>query len=429
MATDGVWCVCKKLLLPVSTIVLDSDLSDLIKKKSKKLDEFFKSVNSLINSKGGYVAIHASTIDNIDLFHQKVDERLQRMISDFSFYTDIFTLILKDENHILYNVKPRSKFRPYSAFDFKTKTSLNKGKGETSNTQVAHVLAGERYSKKDTSKRGSDVCIDLEYEKEATICRNGWREPLHESATVQVKAIPGSIGNKNLEQYCWEEIKLGEYISAFAKIPEGASVYIGLSEESRWDTKWDSAEGSAGDVLEVSRSQKTEWNVWTEPNTRNPTLFFVARKSSRAHEKEVKTGKIITDGIHINQTDQKQFRDSIYRRIKSSLIYVGASKPPDNPIEVCFHPVTNAPCCDTYVIQIKVEYYSGLCFYSPNGPELYKSTLDPSSSQLTYADVDIEDWLTSFDLSIKGLKDTFERQLPQEKDIKVFKPPHETFFH
>ncbi|XP_070175702.1 uncharacterized protein [Littorina saxatilis] len=354
------------------------------------------------------------------------------MISDFSFYTDIFSLSLKDTKHILYKVKPRSKCRPYSAFDFKTKTSLNKGKGETSSTQVAHVLAGERYSKKDTSKRRSDVCIDLEYKKEAKICRKsgkGWSEPLHESATVQIKAIiPGSIGNKSLEQYCWEDIKLGEYISAFAKIPEGGSVYIGLSEESKWDKKWDSAERLARDVLEVRRSQKKDWDVWKEPNSKNPTVFFVAKKSSKVHKKEVKTGKIITEGIQINRNDRDKFCDSIYTRIQNNVTYVGASKPPDNPIEVCFHPIKDAPCCNTYVIQIKVEYYPGLCFYSSDGPELYKGTLHPRSALLTYEDVGIDDWLASFDLSIKGLKDTFDEQLPQEKEVKVFKPPHTTLF-
>ena len=369
------------------------DLEDVYR-ETEALQQFYKYVNSLFNEVGGAVVIHSNNPNLLERFDQKVDSKLTDLISDGSMYHEVFKRFYFDKAHLVYLINPPAKPKPLSTLDFKTKTSFNKGKGVPSHGQMSVWL--ETLCDSPVSPESADE-DDMEFEKgkQVLIEKDYGREPFQESMTIQAKSLRQAT-RQDLVRYCWETLKLNEYISAFTKIKCGGSVYFGVGEHKEKTELWISALPQCTRFVELTTHGRYEkWNIWKDRNLRTePTLYYVA-KENNVKKVERSTGEFWTEAIQLTEEECNQFRSGILERVENELKWVGAEEPYD-PVRVVFHPVASGQA-DHYVIEVKVNYYHGLCFHDKEGPESYriKGPGDPRTDPVIYR-IPLDDWVKSF---------------------------------
>ncbi|XP_070202224.1 uncharacterized protein [Littorina saxatilis] len=338
---------------------------------AKPIDEFFHVINSFLNGSGGSVIIHADQDIHIDLLDQKVDCKLLALIPDNALYQEVYERYLLDAQHVLYRVLPRVGSRPYSVWDFNTRFSVSKGTEPPTygqmNDFVDHITGFRPKEGRDFSvNRGP---ITLIKDQQVMVTRtlrhvgNGRSNnahnarpvasiPLSENICTQAKAFDPKM---KVAEYCWE--KSEPYISAFTKIQGGGSVYIGIQEEK-------TASGCA-------------------------------------------TGKLITQGVCLTPKDQDEIRALFTENIDKELMWIGTREHQQDVVMVNFLPVIDngQPVASMYVVEVKINYYYGLCFYSQGGPKLY-TTSQKNGIVNTGIVIPVEDWLKKFnkyiDLLING---------------------------
>ena len=134
------------------------------------------------------------------------------------------------------------------------------------------------------------------------------------------------------------------------------------------------------------------WEVWEDPNV--STVYYVA-KQENVKTKEMRTGQFRTEALPLTQAEREQFRRGILKMVEDELKWFGTVEP-QNPVKVCFHPVANAKA-DHCVIEVRINYYHGLCFHDKEGPESYriKGPGDPRTEPVIYR-IPLDDWVKSF---------------------------------
>ena len=357
-----------------------------------KLQEFYKHVNSLLNGKGGAVIIHLNNLNLLERFDQKVDKKLGGLISDGSMYHDVFKRSYFDDAHLVYEITPRPRKRPRSTLDFKTKTSVNKGKEAPTYEQMKvwlQVLCAP-VNTEDTNKCEIKFTLD----KEVFIEKDCRREPFQESMNMQAKSLL-QVKKRKLDNYCWEHLKLNEYISAFTKVKSGGSVYFGVGEGKNITRAWVpvSPQWIKLDPQPMGAGNQP-WKVWADQKVTTPTVYYVA-KQENVKTKETSTGKFRTEALPLTRAERDQFRRGISKMVVDELKWFGAVEP-QNPVEVIFHDVSEAPT-DHCVIEVRVNYYHGLCFHDKEGPESYrvKGPGDPRTEPVFHR-IPLDDWVKQF---------------------------------
>ena len=320
------------------------DLEDVYH-ETRYLQQFYMYVNSLFNGVGGAVVIHSNNPNLLEPFDRKVDDTLTGLVSNGSMYHDVFERFYSDDAHLLYRIKPSKRPRPYSTLDFKTYTSANKGIQVPSYVQISVWLKKVCAKLQDSSESANECHMEFKKGKEVFIIKDNERESFQESTTIQAKYPTTECGRA---MHCWKSMKLNEYISAFTKIRGGGSIYFGVSEKPE----------------------------------------FTERH-------EVRSVKFMTKAIHLTEEERVRFHRGILESVVDELKWVGDEEPYD-PVQVFFHDVANAPA-DHCVIEVKVNYYHGLCFHDKEGPESYriKWPVDPRTEPEIHR-IPFDDWVKSF---------------------------------
>ena len=378
-------------------MTLEDDLSELLG-SSKKLNEFFKYISGFQNGKGGLVVIHAKHEDQLGLFDQKVDNRLQAMIPDGKLYHKVFERSFLMPNHLVYRVKPNAnQSRLFSTVNFNTKVSVNKGKENPTYTQMSvlidHVSGREPSNQ---TSRASEGSIQFAFEEQVMISKGRTREPFQESMTIQAKACETMNNSmENLVDYIWKDMKLNEYISAFTKIEGGGSVYFGIYEEKTEADKWMFV---TDDITHILRMMDNDWEVWRETLQKKHTVYHVTEVGSPSSKKETGTGKFTCRGVILTNENRSDFCMRMQEKVRQNVLWFGASAPSD-PVEIYFHEVENSPAA-SFVIEVKVKYYHGLCFHNSDGPESYESRVISTDCEvLPYSQpvrIEVINWIEPF---------------------------------
>ena len=362
---------------------------------TRNLQKFYLYVNSLLNGKGGTVVIHSKNPNLLERFDQKVDKKLIDLISDGSMYHDLFERGYSDDAHLVYRIKPCAKNKPWSTLDFKTKTSTNKGRDVPSYVQLSVWLENLCAQPNRSFKSANEGDMEFENGKQVFIKKDYGREPFQESMTIQAKSLRHAT-TQDLVRHCWKTLKLNEYISAFTKIRGGGSVYFGVGEHKEEKELWISALPRCTKFVKLTTHARAEkWNIWKDPNLRTkPTLFYVA-KGNKVKTVEKATGEFWTEAIHLTKEERVRFHRGILERVVDELKWVGVEEPYD-PVQVFFHDVASAPT-DHCVIEVKVNYYHGLCFHDKEGPESYriKGPGNPRTAPAPHR-IDFPEWVESF---------------------------------
>ncbi|KAK7106035.1 hypothetical protein V1264_017340 [Littorina saxatilis] len=300
--------------------------------------EFFKVINSFLNAKGGSLLIHTNGNTNVDRFDQMVKDKLVTMIPDDALFQDVYEQRFLDNDHLSFCVKPPRRQRPLSILDFNTKFAVSAGLADPTKGQMRHFM------KRVIEEENESVSL-LEANRDTLVLNEGKpamlkgfqsqdNRPLRKNICTQTKYD----SKTEITEFCWTISK--PYISAFSKLPGGGSVYIGMMEEKTSDRS---------------------------------------------------TGGLIVKGIDASKIDQIKIQEELCKRFKTELMQIGRSKP-DKPIEIEVLPVRSDK--SLVVIQIKVNYYHGVCFTSSTGPDLFQAKR--KKEELLVERIDVGCWLEQF---------------------------------
>ncbi|KAK7094436.1 hypothetical protein V1264_005998 [Littorina saxatilis] len=380
------------------TITLASRLDDLIAKGSqKKVQEFYKYVNSFLNEKGGTIVIHACNLNALEQFDQKVDKKLNELIPDGSLFQNKYERSYFDRNHLVYRIKPSDKNRPLSTLDFKTKVSSNKGNEPPSYTQMTFLI--DSFCKNDESSDDSDSECEFVFKEgeEVFIRRETWDEPFQENLRTQAKLVPTS-SMSDLVNYCWDKLK--EYISSFTKIRQSCSIFFGVGEYKEIIPEWVVSEPDCVELTPLGKQDT--WRIWETPQRTGGTqeqanqqlqVYFV---SKAAKTKELQTGKFKTVAVTSSKQTHCSFKDAIERKANEELKWVGQEEP-RQLLQFAFHPLKDAQHPDYCVLEITIGYYHGLCFYDKEGPELYRCEFQKTGTNgASLMRIKYEEWVKSY---------------------------------
>ena len=334
------------------------------------------------------MVIHTRNQYLLEQFDHKVDEKLSAMIPDGRLYHQVYERSFFGDTHLVYRVKPSSRKRPFSTVDFKTYSRQNKGRKAVTHPEMAMMISDVCQEAESPGSAGADDTIIFNNGQEVRLRKDYGEEPFQESVTREAKAVTEGA----LIDSCWRHLAL--CVCYFTKIEGGGSVYFGVAEEKETSPMWREARQS---VVELTPSgREGDWKIWKDARQTRQTPNIVYYVAKEPKHREQKTGKFLTKPILLPQRDREGFRQAILAKVKTDLKWVGAAEPQD-PVQVLFHPVANAPQ-DQCVIEIKINYYHGLCFYSKTGPESFRykfqkpgTTAPPPVKQIRFSD-----WINDF---------------------------------
>ncbi|KAK7105918.1 uncharacterized protein [Littorina saxatilis] len=397
-------------------LLLRYGLEDLVKKKGKKarntpIEEFTQIINSFLNGRGGEIIIHANDHNHIDVFDQKIDEKLQALVPDDALYQEVYERYFIDKNHVEFRVIPRSAQKPHSTWDFRTKFSVNKGIVDPSHGHMLHLFdiisAAAHIPSVSLASRGTPC---FKYDEQVCITIGSVEKPLHENISTQFKAFGADCKQENIKMYCWDISKA--YISAFSKIVGGGSVYIGVTEESEPDYKWTEISDSSKiptDVGSFSVDPNGGFKLWKEEledQEGNAYIVYHTAKPEHVPIKEKKTGKLIVKGVDLKAGTQEEIdafiqgvKTFVETNVKREMMWIG-QKAPGSRVTVSFHSVHGAPNNNHYVIEIKIDYYHGLCFRHPSGPLLF--TTDMQNGEIKKIEVGAKAWKERYESMLRA---------------------------
>jgi hypothetical protein len=270
------------------------------------------------------------------------------MIPDNSLYGSVYQEYYLDEHHLLFAVL-YNKERPYSVLDFKTKIPVSKGLEAPTHGQMGELVrsiikepaeaASKPYDDQTSFEEGQEVIVTRTFRKFSTPTR----VPLREGIDVQAKAFDES---KPLPEYCAEKSK--ESISAYTKNTHGGTIYLGIREEkiNDRDTGRLLAQGS---TLEGPRKERVEATI-----------------------------------------------NSIEKEVRETLRWIGKKSPMQDQIRVKERKAGQRDGKDVFIVEIKVEYYHGLCFYDPEGPLLFKANFERGGKP-DVKKLGLYDWLRKYE--------------------------------
>ena len=94
-------------------------------------------MNALLNQGSEDSKVHTDEPHLLNHFEEKVDDKLQNMITDGSCFTDNFERFHHDESHTVFRIIPRP--RPLSILVPNTKVSRNKDLIDPSQAQLQYL--------------------------------------------------------------------------------------------------------------------------------------------------------------------------------------------------------------------------------------------------------------------------------------------------
>ncbi|KAK7501790.1 hypothetical protein BaRGS_00006876 [Batillaria attramentaria] len=322
---------CRRFEATNSVVVAQDLITDVVTKQrnaKKALGQFFETINAALNkTEDETVCIHTKNPHLLGEFDKKVDDKLAKLLSDDSFYEENFDRYIYDPNHVVFKVKERK--RPISILDYATKVSLNKGLTDPTYTQMTRfvkLIHSERQGKTSPTQTAEFVFArndEVKVKAEPGV-------PFQESVRVQAKpakdklrGLPGSDTNDNridkqLDLW-WKEQDLPEFISAFTKLHDGGSVFLG--------------------VLEI-------------------------------FDERIQTRKFMSHGIVLNGDERRELKTKLQQKINEMKWFSPLSEDPNGVINVTYHEVRNGEENEC-VVEVSVKYFHGLSFVG-GGPKAFE---------------------------------------------------------
>jgi hypothetical protein len=328
-------------------------------KRMEAIHLFLSWINALLNSTiGGKIIVHVKDCQLTEVFHQKVCDKLVSMIPDNSLFASVYQEEFLDEHHLLFTVSGHTQQRPYSVLDFRTKIAVCKGLETPTHGQMAAfvrmilrepaVTTPETFFDETNFKEGEEVILRRRFSPPNL--GSATEVPLTEGTCVCAKAF--CLGNrKSLPEYCAERSK--HYISAFSKSVNGGTIYFGIKEKMIGNRQY----------------------------------------------------KLVVQGDFLNgpmKEDVEKTIASIREEIRKSLRWIGMKRPSDDQITVRERRVGERDGKEVYVVEIKVKYYHGLCFYDLDGPLLFKG--DFATGLLRVNKLGVYDWLGEYEGATEKLR-------------------------
>ena len=342
--------------------------------------------------------IHTQNPNLLGQFDHKVDDKLSAMIPDGRRYHQVYERCFFDDTHLVYRVKPSSRKRPLSTMDFKTYSPQNKGKRALTHPQMAMMISGLCQEAESPGSAHPDDEIVLENDKEVQLNNAGRYEPFQECTNRQAKAVTerDCADNQRFIESCWKN--LAPYVCCFTQIEGGGSVYFGVSEGKDKSEMW--REANQRVVCLTQFGTQGEWKIWEDAKRTEQDIYYVAKEGKL---KEQSTGKFLAKPVPLPEQDHEDFVKAIQTKVKNDLKWVGAAEPQD-PVQVRFHPVANAPQ-DQCVIEIKINYYHGLCYYSKTGPESFRCKFRKcgTTSPPPVEQIEFSEWINDFKPGAAGI--------------------------
>ena len=351
---------------------------------------FLRAMNALLNQGSGEVIVHADKLELLNFFDEQVDDKLQKMVTDETCFTDNFERITYDEKHIVFRVIP--KHRRLSTLVANTTLSLDRGKAVPSQAQLRNLGDCASEEQEDAPVNNRDTLI-LENGQQVFVANSKRRVPFQESRNMQAKRMVrnDAVGNK-VEQFtedCWKTLCLAEYISAFSKLQGGGSVYLGLKEE-KIDGEKEWREMEEREYKDRLRVNGPRWKVW-----KNDNACCVAEESD-VPVQTVQTGKVICEGVSLSEDERRLLSEGIKTRVEKEMLWLSRFPSPF-PVKVLFHEIRGAPDNTHRVVEVKVDKYHGLSFFTSEGPEAYKPSTATAGIQPAAANpvrrINVDDWL------------------------------------
>ena len=245
----------------------------------------------------------------------------------------------------------------------------------------------------------------------ATLKQGDW-VTFHENRNMQAKVVyekdldkktPKKIQGRapKLLHYWWGFLELPNYIAAFAKQCDGGSYYLGLKEEkTEYGPRWKLLPNTQGlwDMLE------TDIQCWIDDRETDKKIFHLAKEED-VPKHEVRSGHFKCEGIPLTEKEKQELEEQLDEKIRSHLPRQprddAANARQDKLVELKFHPVCEADGADNaqeadgagnaqeanggeqgaqqcppdskrYVVEVRINYYHGVCFHDKQGPEAYR---------------------------------------------------------
>ena len=361
--------------------------------KKGAIGDFFQAMNALLNQGSGEVIVHAEKLELLNFFDEQVDDKLQKMVTDETCFTDNFERNTFDEKHIVFRVIPKPRL--LSTLVPNTKLSLDRGIADPSQAQLRYLGDCASAKQEDATVTNTNTCdqqqseLVLENDEQVfvEIGRKKRRVPFQESRKMQAKQMV--LADEDKAEYCWKKLRLPEYISAFSKLEGGGSVYLGLREEKiDGEKKWQKMqEHEYRGILSVNGPM---WTVWKNDNA------YCVTKESDVPVQTIHTGKFICDGFSLSKDEWLLLREGIKTRVEKKMLWL-SHFPSPFPVKVVFHKIRGAPDNTHLVVEVKVDKYHGLSFFTSEGPEAYRLSTTTAGIQPAAVNpvrrINVDDWL------------------------------------
>ena len=360
------------------------------------LGKFLEVINALLNSGGGNVCVHADDPYLLNRFDERVDNKMQDLITDGSCFTDNFVRNFHlDKHHVIFRVKHRHR-SILSTLHSNIKLSLDKGLANPTQAQIRFLVqwASKKTEKtEEEEEEEEDKPLEFNFSQGNEVVVKDDKGVFQESRSIQAKAVvvdkpqqqqQGLASAKNSGELLAERIwkVVSPYISAFCRVNEGGSVYFGVQEEKTRGKKWELA--TTGDYQNIFDMQlPTGYTVWKMNNN-----ALCVAQTKDVPEKEVQTGKFVCEGITLTNEDENALKKSIEAKVKQEMLWISTSRDPlPCPVRVFMRQVTGP--AGLYVIEVKIKQFHGLCFYHKQGPLSYTLSQKTQKAEL----ISVEQWL------------------------------------
>ena len=360
-------------------MVLDYDLSD-----QKFPLELQKSVNALLNSKGGYIVVHAEELHHLDYVDGQIDSPLRQMLPKNLCYHDVFRRYThEDGKHLVYFVDCSSRVMPLSICTPHTKVSLNRGLESASQSEVM-CLVGRAWPSEVLQQQASgDQEPELREEQRAGIGDAGHDRAEDMAARAEdmaARAEDMAAGHDAAEDMETSNVydRREQFMRVLAEGEEIKYEQVPFVEDFRMQAKPHENEHMGKDVS-VDKLFGYLWGKQGKKGKQGLQHYICAFSSVPGggsyylgikEAKETQLTTFVCQGIALDERKKDDLKRLIKKEL-SNMVCIGSRKP-GNQLKVLFHPVKVAKGRPRCVIEIRVmEYKHGAVFCRHQGPEVY----------------------------------------------------------
>ena len=187
--------------------------------------------------------------------------------------------------------------------------------------------------------------------------------------------VAGNTRAQKLLNYWWNNLKLAKFIAAFSKQAKGGTFILGLKEDKeKKEFIWTKVTHVQG--VNITINKDCELKLWKDDKK---DVYYLATEE-HAPRRELKKGRFICHGIELSTDEEAELIEEFDKRIEKGLLWLPVPYDPDSGdpdlsqlVQLNVHKVSNPanPSQRLCLLEVKVNYFHGVCFQTPEGPEAY----------------------------------------------------------